>query len=243
MSFLSEIEEVSEEISAKDLESNQSGGYIKEGGVYIGTIDKAFISQTKKKGLQVDLFFTGDCMHHETLYIANRNNKEKKLVTTCQMQGKTVSLPSFKMFKQLMFVVTNEPVDLTNIDTREEEIKYNKYGKDVVVKGETIDILLGKTVQFAIRASEQYAYDKEAKEEDKTQLRVNGDGDTLYNLDMTEVYSEEGFTAIELAKSATEAKSIVKMKEFLASDKAIKKVVLELPEVEEEDDLEDIIAF
>ena len=232
--FLSEIEEVSEEISQHDLESNQSGGYIKTGGVYTGTIDKAFISQTKKKGLQVDLFFSGDNLHHEVLYIANRNNKEKKLVTTCKMQGKTVSLPSFKLFKQLMFLATEEAVDLNTIETTEGDVTYKRYGKEVTVDADTIDALIGKTFQFAIRAEEQYGYDKEAEEEDKTQLKVNDDGDTLYKLSMTDIYSEDGFSASEKLTGATETKAKDSMVTFLASDKGIKKVQLELPEIEEE---------
>lgn len=238
MSFLSEIKEVSEEVTKNDLESNQGGGFIKEGGVYEATIDKAFISQTKKKGLQLDLMFSGENMHNETLYIATRN-KNKELVSTCVMQGKTVTLPSFKLFKQLMFVATGEPIDLSNIKTTREDVKYKKFGKDVVVEADVIDDLIGKKVMFAIRQSEQYAYDKEAGETDKTQLRVNSDGDTLYQLDITEFYNEDGFTAIEMIKGEEVTKSKDNMEKFLSGDKAIKKVKLEMPEIEEAEEDED----
>lgn len=230
--LLNKIVEV--EVEGNDLENNSGSSFIKEGGVYKVTVDKAFISQTKKGGLQVDLIFAGDNIWQETLYIASMKNK--KLTTTCKMGGKTVSLPSFKLFKQIMFLATNEPVDISTIETVEETIKYKAYGKDVEVDGETITALIGKEFTIAVRAEEEYNY--EDGEVDKTSLKVDSDGNTRYKLSLYDVYNEDGLNAIEVVQEAEEPKAMIKTEEFLKSDKGIRRVVLELPEMEE-DEIED----
>lgn len=246
--LLSGVVEVDEEVSKHDLESSSGGGFIKTGGVYETTIERAFISETKKGGRQLDIHFGGSNMLQTTLYIisARKNAKTKKvaLVTTCQMNGKTVSLPDFKVFKQLMYVATGVGQDLGEIVTKEETIKFKKYGKDVEVEAETVVDLIGKTVNIAVRQEEKYAYND--GETDKTQLKVNDDGDILYDLSLMEVFSENGFNAIEMVKGETETKAMDSAEDFLKSDKGIKKVKLEMPEEEEvevEEDEDDELEF
>lgn len=247
--FLSEVKEVSEELVSQEL-SNGGMSFIKEGGVYPTTVSEAFIAQTKKGGLALELFFEGDNAWNTTLYIAsnkkNPKTKQNELVTTFVAKGKVQSLGGYKLFKQLMFLATGKPIDLYSIEVEEAEITYKRYGKEVTVEAERVTDLIGKDIQIAIRQEEQYAYDKEAEEEDKTQLRVDDDGDIVYNLDLTDVYSKDGFSPVEMVKGAEEPKAIEEKRAFLSGDKAIKKVKLELPEIEEEeieDDDSDELGF
>lgn len=253
-SLLKGIEKVSEEVSANDMNSGGSN-FINTCGVFPVTIEKAFMTATKNGGVQLDVHFGGENILQHRFYIVTvkKDNKGKPIknedgepirVTTCKMQGKTVSLPDFKTLKQLYFVATGEAKDLEEIETKVEDIKYKEYGKTVEVEGETLVDLIGKEVNIAVRLEEEYAWDKEAGETDKTQLKVNGNGDTIYKKSIEEVYSAEGLAAIEIIKE-TEPKMMESKRTFLEGDKGIKRVTLELPEEEEveiEDD-EDEIEF
>lgn len=231
--LLSDIVEVDEEVTAHDMEAGGSGGsFINECGVYPTTIEKAFMTPTKKGGVALNLHFGGANKIDTILYIVSVKNKKK--VTTCVMQGKTVSLPSFKMFKQLYFLATGEGLDLHEMKTVEETIKYKSYGKDVEVEAETITELIGKELQIGIRLCESYNY--EDGETDKTQVKTNQNGDTVYDKELESVFNVEGFSAEEVINDADETKAIESKKKFFASDKAIKRVKLEEPEVDEDED-------
>jgi len=237
--LLSDIEEVDSEVSSHDLEVNSGGSYISEGGIYPTTIDKAFMSPTKKGGVQLNIMFGGankiDCV----LYIVSMKNGKK--ITTCQMQGKTVSLPDFKMFKQIMFLATGKARDLSEVKTKTETIKYKAYGKDIEVEAETVVDLIGKDIQIGVRLEEQYNY--EDGETDKTQLKTNQNGDVVYKKSLESVFNVDGFSTEELLKEAEEPKAIKSKEAFLTGAKGIKRVTLEFPEdevVEDEDDLDSI---
>lgn len=237
-SLLKGIVTVSQEEAISELESGSSTNYIKEGGVYATTIEKAFMTETKKGGVQLDLHFSGENAINMKLFIVSMKNGNR--VTTCSVKGKTVSLPDFKLLKQLYFVAVGEAKDLGEIETKVETIKYKEYGKDVEVEGETIIDLIGKEVYIAIRAEEEYNY--ENGEEDKTSLKVDKNGDVRYKLSLDDVYSKDGLHAIEIIKEQ-EPKLMKAKEEFLKSDKGIKRVKLELPEedvVEATDDLDDL---
>lgn len=227
--LLSGIVEVDEEVASHDMESGSSGGFINECGVYPTTIERAFMTPTKKGGVALNLHFGGVNKVDVILYIVSVKNKKK--VTTCVMQGKTVSLPSFKIFKQLYFLATNEGLDLHEIETKTETIKYKAYGKDVTVEGETISALIGKDLQIGIRLCEEYNY--EDGELDKTQLKTNQNGDVMYSKELESVFNSKGFNAEEMLKDAEEPKAIKSKIAWLESDKGIKKVRLEKPEPEE----------
>jgi len=239
--LLSGIEEVSEEVSSHDLENSSGGGFINACGVYPTTIEKAFLTPTKKGGVKLDIFFGGANKIDIELYIVSF--KDGKKITTCKMKGKTVSLPDFKMFKQLYFLATGVGLDLNEVETKTETIKYKKFGKAVSVEAESIPALIGKEVQIGIRLEEQYNY--EDGEEDKTSLRVNTNGDVVYKKELESIFNADGFDAMEVLKEATEAKAIKSKITFLESDKGIKRVKLELPEVEEteEEEAEDELDF
>jgi len=239
--LLSGIEAVSDEVSSHDLEVS-GGGYINQCGVYPTTIEKAFMSNTKRGGVQLDVFFSGANKIDITLYIVSKKNG--KLITTCQMGGKTVSLPAFKMFKQIMFLATGKAQDLSEVKTKVETIKYKKFGKNVEVEAETLVDLIGKELQIGIRLEEQYNY--EDGETDKTSLKVNSNGDVLYSKELESVFNVNGFDAQEMIKDAEEAKAIKSKIAFLESDKGIKRVKLEAPEVEEgeaKEEEDDILDF
>ena len=237
--LLSGVEAVSEEVSSHDLEVGGTGGFINECGVYPVTVEKAFMSNTKKGGIQLDLHFGGANSFQTTLYIVSMKNK--KLVTTCEMKGKTVSLPDFKMFKQIMFLATGVAQDLNEINTENETIKYKAYGKDVTVKAETLVDLIGKTLNIGVRLEEQYNY--EDGETDKTSLKVNQNGDVVYKKSLESVFNESGLDAQEVISDVEEGKAIVAKRKFLEGDKGIKRVKLELPEIDETEEPEDELDF
>ncbi len=238
--LIADVVEETEEQTAHDME-NGGGSFINACGVYPTTIEKAFLTETKKGGIKLDLMLGGANMIDLELYIISKKNG--RLVTTCKIQGKTVSLPSYKIFKQLYFIATGTGLDLKDMELKTETIKYKKYGKAVEVEGDTIVQMIGKEIQVGIRLEESYAY--EDGETDKTQLRTNKNGDTVYDKDLHSVFSKDGLSPMEIVNEATEAKEIESVKTFLASDKAIKKVKLEFPDEpeESEEEPEDEIDF
>ena len=235
--LLADVVTVTAEEAEHDLENKSGGSFINECGVYDTTIEQAFMTKTKKGGIALNLHFRGANTLDSILYIVSK--KGGKLVTTCNMGGKTVSLPSFKLFKQLYFVATREGLDLAEMKTKVETIKYKSYGKDVEVEAETIVGLIGKEVKIGVRLAERYAY--EDGETIKSELATDKDGNTRYDKELDSVFSKEGFDAMEIIKEDTETKALESKIKFLSSDKAIKTVKLEAPEVEEEDD--DELAF
>ena len=230
---LSGITQATAEESANDMNNSTGTNYIKTGGVYKTTIERAFLVNTKKGGIQCDIHFGGENTISSRLYIVS--NIKGKLVTTCKMQGKTVSLPDFKMFKQLFYVATGEVKDLGEIETKEETLKFKEYGKMVEVEAETLTELIGKEVNIAVRLEEKYNY--EDGETDKTSLKVDGNGDVVYDKSLNSVYTADGLSAMEKMKK-TEAKKMASDDEFLRGDKGIKRLTLEAVEIEvpEEDD-------
>ena len=233
--LLSGIEAVSEEVSSHDLETG-GGSFINACGVYPTTIEKAFMTETKKGGVQFDIHFGGANSINIRLYIVSMKNGKK--ITTCQMGGKTVSLPDFKMFKQIMFLATGKAQDLSEVATKTETIKYKDFGKDVEVEGETVVDLIGKDMQIGIRLEEQYNY--EDGEVDKTSLKVNQNGDVVYKKSLESVFNADGFDTAEVIKNAEEPKAIKSKIAFLESDKGIKRVKLEAPEEEEIEEEEEL---
>ncbi len=225
--------DLNEEVESHDLEASSGTNYINENGIFPVTIEKAFMTETKKGGVQLDVHFGGGNTINIRMFIVSVG-KDGKRTTTCKMQGKTVSLPDFKLMKQLYFVATGEGKDLGDIKTKVETIKYKEYGEDIEVEAETIIDLIGKQVNIAIRLEEEYNY--EDGEVDKTSLKVDSNGNTRYKKTLDDVYSSEGLHAIEIIKKS-EPKLMKAKEAFLLSDKGIKRVKLELPEIEDEDGL------
>ena len=225
--------ETNEELAAEALESGSpSGGYVNKCGVYPMTIEKAFLTATKKGGVKLDLHFGGANSFNAELYPVSVKGGKK--VTTYQFKGKAVSLGDYKLLKQLLFVTNGKPIDLENMETVEETITYKAYGKDVTVEAETCNDLVGKDVMVGVRLEEKYAWNSEESEVDKTQLATNNDGDIVYDKKIFTVYSQTGKTPTEIIKKS-EAVQIESDREFLESDKGIKKVKLEAVEFEEEE--------
>jgi len=229
--LLENVVDETEEQSAHDMENGGGSSFINECGVYPTTISKAFLTETKKGGIKLDLMLGGDNMIDLELYVISK--KAGKLITTCKIQGKTVSLPSYKLFKQLYFIATGVGLDLKDMELKTETIKYKKYGKDVEVEGDTIVQMIGKEIQVGIRLEESYAY--EDGETDKTQLRTNKNGDVVYDKELHSVFSKDGFSPMEVVSEAEETKEIENEKKFLASDKGIRRVKLEFPDEPEEE--------
>ena len=146
--------DLNEEVESHDLEVSSGTNYINENGIFPVTIEKAFMTETKKGGVQLDVHFGGANTINIRMFIVSVG-KDGKRTTTCKMQGKTVSLPDFKLMKQLYFVATGEGKDLGDIKTKVETIKYKEYGKDIEVEAETIVDLIGKQVNIAIRLEEE----------------------------------------------------------------------------------------
>ena len=225
--------EKNEELEAHELESGSTGGgFVNKGGVYPMTIEKAFFTETKKGGVQLDLHFGGENMFEAKMYPVIVKNGKK--VTTYTIKGKAVSLGDYKLLKQLLFVTNGKPMDLSDLTLKQEEITYKSFGKDITVDAETCEDLVGKQVNIGVRLSERYAYDSEAGEVDKTQLLTNSDGDVLYDKNIYSVYSQSGKTATEIIKKQ-DATQIEKDREFLEGEKGIKRVKLEAATFDDDD--------
>jgi hypothetical protein len=232
---------VNEELASQELETSSGGGYVNKCGVYRMTIQKAFFTETKKGGVQLDLHFGGDNTFETTMFPVIV--KDGKKVTTYTVKGKVQSLGDYKILKQLLFVTNGKPMDLKDLTLKPETITYKAYGKDVTVDAETCEDLVGKDVYVGVRLSEKYAYDKDAGEVDKTQLMTNGDGDIIYDRAIYSVYSQTGKTTTEMIKNL-EATQMKKDAEFLESDKGIKRVKLEASDFDDvSSDLDDDLDF
>jgi hypothetical protein len=234
--------ETNEELAAHELDSGSTGGgFISKCGVYPTTIEKAFLTTTKKGGVQLDLHFGGENSFVTKLYPVIV--KDGKKVTTYTYKGKAMSLGDYKLLKQLLYVTNGKAIDLADMETVEETITYKEYGKDITVDAETCVDLVGKNVMIGVRLSEKYAWNTEEAEVDKTQLKTNSDGDIVYDKVIFSVYSQTGKTPTEIIKKE-EATQMAKDKEFLEGDKGIKKVKLEAAKFEEEElALEDELDF
>lgn len=224
------IKEVSAEVQAEDLETSSGSTFINECGVYPVTIKEAFLTATAKGGLQLDLHFSGNEFMTRLFPVSKRNGE---LVTTYVSKGKTHSLADFKLLKQLLFVTTGKVMNIPDITTKEETIKFKEYGKDKAVDGETIVELKGKEINIGVRLEEKYAWDASAEEEDKTQLKTNDNGDVVYDKKLFSIYAKSGKTPTEIVKKE-EPTQIEKDKTFLKSAKGIRRVKLEKAEPEYE---------
>lgn len=226
------------EVEVNDLKDRQGSSFIDKNGIYTATIEQAILHKTKSKGVCCTLLFRGENSIDIDLYIVSFKNK--KLTTTCIMGGKTVSLPDYKLFKQMYAVATGEAKPLEELDVKEDVVKYKKFGKDVKLEGETVVDLIGKTIQLGISLQANYAWNAEDKEVDKTEYSVDRNGDVRLTPNLDSVFNTDGFSAEEIITEATEAKVIVSKKTYLESDKAIYYPKLEEKEVEEEEVVEEI---
>lgn len=234
-----DIEEVSEELKSEELENNSGSAFVKSNGVYKSTIERAFITETKKGGVQFDLHLSGDNVFNVKLYPVTV--KDGKKVTTFKTKGKTQSLQDYKMLKQLIFVATGKGQELPDIKLKEEEVTFKEYGKEKTLEVATLVDLIGKELQYGVRCEEEYNY--EDGEVDKTQIKTDNEGNPRYKMSLFSVYSAEGKAPAEIIKDA-DAEQLEKDKSFLLGDKGIKKVKLELPEVEEdEEETEEDVEF
>jgi len=201
-------------------------------------IERAFIIETKKGGVEFNLHLSGDNLFNVKTYPVIVKNKKK--VTTYTYKGKTQSLADYKMLKQLIFVATGKGQELPDIKLKEEEITFKEYGEDVTLDVATLVDLIGKEIQYGVRCEEQYNY--EDGETDKTQIKIDDDGNPRYKMSLFSVYSSEGKNPLEIIKKE-EPTQIEKDKEFLLSAKGIKKVTLELPEEDEDEPEDESIDF
>ena len=224
-----DIDTGSEELAKEELSNGSGSSYVNDNGVYKGTIERCFITPTKK-GVVALTLHTKDPSYSTTIYPVTVDKKGNK-VTTYTYKGKEQSLADYKLLKQLVYVVTGKACELKDIKIEEQELTYKEYGKDVTVNAGVLVDLIGKEFNFGVRLEEQYNY--EDGEVDKTSLKTNNNGDVVYKQTLFSVYSKSGKTAMELVKKE-EAKQIEKDREFLASDKATKRVKLEIPEIEED---------
>lgn len=223
-----DVDTGSEELAKEELVNGSGSSYVNACGVYKGTIERCFVTETKKGGVCLDLHIGGENIYTTKLYPVTV--KDGKKVTTYSYKGKVTSLQDYKMLKQLVFVSTGKGQELADINVEEQDISYKEYGKDVDIKGGMLVDVIGKEIQFGVRLEEEYNY--EDGEVDKTSIKTDDEGNARYKKTLFSVYSAEGKSALELVKKE-EAKQIAKDKEFLESDKGIKRVKLDLPEIED----------
>jgi hypothetical protein len=226
--LFSDIQEVSEELKNEELENKSGGGFVTTNGIYKSTIERAYVTATKKGGVQFDLHLTGDNLINFRLYpVSNKNGKK---VTTYTYKGKTQSLQDYKMLKQIVFCATGKGQELEDIKIEEQDIEFKEYGKAVKLTVGMLTDLVGKEIQYGVRCEEEYNY--EDGETDKTSIKTDDEGNPRYKKVLFSVYSALGKTPIEIIKKE-DSIQLAKDKEFLLSDKGIKRVKLEAPEFED----------
>jgi len=229
-----------------DLESSGGGvNFVNTGGVFKGTIERAFLEPTKNGGISFTLHTKGDSVYQTTLFPFNKDKKTGKITTTNTYNGKVTTNSDFKLLKQLYYVATGELLSsVKDIKTKVEDITFKSYGKDVKKKVAIVTALTDKDIHFGIRRKAKYAWDKDAEEQDRTQYATNKDGDLVYDLTLFSVYDSKGRTAEELVKGK-DAEKHIKDDEYLSSDKSIYRPNLEESEDVpfNTDDTEDEIDF
>lgn len=234
-----DVDTGSEELAQEELSNNTGSVFVKDNGIYKGTIARCFVTETKKGGVCLDLHIEGDTVYQTKIYpVSGKKDKKGNIVkmTTYTVKGKTQSLNDYKMLKQLVFVATGKGQELKDIKIEEQDMEFKEYGKDVSITAGVLTELVGKDIQFGVRCEEEYNY--EDGETDKTAIKTDDDGNPRYKKSLFSVYSAEGKTALEVVKKE-DATQLEKDKEFLLGDKGIKKVKLEVPEIEGLDDVEE----
>lgn len=242
--LVGDIEEV--EVNEKDMEvQSQGGNFVKKNGMYAGTIERAFLTETKNGGYVANIHISGASTISLQLYIINKDKKTKKLVIDGNYNGKTIKNLDAVNLLQLYYICEEKLVNLLDLPLEEEEITYKEYGKDKTETVHTLVGLAGNDINYALTAKEQYNY--EDGEEDKTALKTNKEGDLIYQLKLLRFYGEDCKVPSEMIKKL-EAEQYDKDKVYVESEKAVKKLELEevsFDEVEEvaEADSEDEIDF
>lgn len=232
-----DVDTGSEELAKEELSNGSGVTYVKEGGIYKGTIERCFVTTTKKGGACLDIHIGGESVFNTKLYPVTVRDGKK--VTTYVHKGKSSSLNDYKMLKQLVFVATGKGQELEDITIEKQDIEYKEYGKAVDVTGGMLVDLIGKEIKFAVRLEEEYNY--EDGETDKTSIKTDNDGNARYKKSIYRLYNAEGQTAIEMVKKE-EPTQLTKDKDFLAGEKGIKRVKLDLPEIEEIVESSDVVV-
>ena len=224
-----QMEEVVEGKENRDLEGSAGINFIKTGGVYKTTIERAFLKPTKKKGLSLGIHTKGDNVVQLMLFPINIDKKTGKRTTTNTFKGKTTTNGDFKLLKQLLFVCGESVSELKDMKVKEEEITYKAYGKEVT---ETVLLLTSCTdKEIGIGVKGSYEYNYEDGETDKTSYKVDNEGTPRLKLSLNSVYNSKGKTPIEMIKKE-ESVQLAKDKLYLESEKSIYKPKLEESEVE-----------
>ena len=241
LDLLKDVDTGSVELQKEELSAKSTGSkYVNVAGVYSGTIERAYLTETKKGGVALNIHIGGESIADFVIYPV-RKDKNGKKVSTQEYNGKTTSISDYLLLKQFVFCATGKGQALEDIKLVGEEIKFKKFGKEVTVEGATLVDVIGKQIKFGVRAEEEYNYENGAT--DKTSLRTDNEGKVKYKLSLYSVYSTEGKIPAEAIKGE-DAKQIESDTIYLTSDKAIKKLKLEASEdeapfdVAEEDDIQ-----
>ena len=234
--LVGDIEEV--EASEQSMEvQNQGGNFVKKNGMYKGTIQRAFLSETKNGGYVANIHIGGANTINLSLYIINKDKKTKKLVIDGNFKGKTIKNLDAVNLLQLFYISEEKLVSLLDLPLKEEEITYKEYGKDKTENVHTLVGLAGQEISFSLTAKEQYNY--EDGEEDKTTLKTDKNGDLVYQLKLLRFYNgEDNKVPSEMIKGL-DSEQYNKDKEYVESTKAIKKLELEDVSFEADNDIDD----
>lgn len=231
------------EVDESSLDTQTAGGnFVKKNGMYAGTIERAFLMETKNGGYSCNIHIGGDSSYNIALFIINKDKKTKKLVIDGTFNGKTVKNRDAVNLLHLYYIATEKLVSVLDLPLSEEKetVEWKEYGKDKSEEVYTLPDLIGQKIQYSVTAKEQYAYDSEAEEDDKTAIKTNKDGDPIYKLNVLRFYGEDGKVPEEMIKGQ-ESEQYEKDKTYVESDKAIKKVELEEPDFYEPDETSNVI--
>lgn len=228
--LVGDIEEVEVNESAMEVQS-QGGNFVKKNGMYIGTIERAFLSETKSGGYVANIHISGASTISLQLYIINKDKKTKKLVIDGNYNGKTIKNLDAINLLQLFYICEEKLVNLLDLPLEEEEITYKQYGKEKTETVHTLVGLAGNDINYALTAKEQYNY--EDGEEDKTALKTDKNGDLVYQLKLLRFYGEDKKVPSEMIRKL-DTEQYDKDKVYVESDKAVKKLELEEVSFEEE---------
>ena len=127
LDLLKDVDTGSAELQKEELSAKSTGSkYVNGAGVYSGTIERAYLTETKKGGVALNIHIGGESIADFVIYPV-RKDKNGKKVSTQEYNGKTSSISDYLLLKQFVFCATGKGQALEDIKLVVEEIKFKKF--------------------------------------------------------------------------------------------------------------------
>lgn len=122
------------------------GSYIQESDALEWVINFAYLSESAKGAMALNLHLTQDGVkYRETIYFTNREKK-----TTYSRDGKVYSLPGFNTVNHLCLIAGGAPLAQLTVEKITVPLWNKDAGKEVLTEVESIKELSGEKAIFAI---------------------------------------------------------------------------------------------